>query len=63
MVAEKGQGSGAGSQGGCGCGAGGRGPKGTCVCAACGHQIPHKPGVPCRQEKCPQCGGTMNRRD
>jgi hypothetical protein len=41
----------------------GRGPKGTCACSACGHQVPHQPGVPCREVKCPQCGGAMIRKD
>jgi hypothetical protein len=49
----------------CGCGSGsgaaGKGPLGTCVCLACGHQVNHEPGVPCREVKCPQCRGTMTR--
>ena len=34
---------------------------GNCLCPACGHSEPHQPGVPCMQQKCSQCGATMNR--
>lgn len=40
----------------------GLGPKGECVCRQCGFTMPHKPGVPCNQMRCPQCGGRMRRR-
>jgi electron transport complex protein RnfB len=65
MVQERGQGPGVEQKCGCGGGRvrGGRGPQGTCVCATCGHQVPHAPGVPCREVKCPQCNGAMTRRD
>ena len=37
------------------------GSGGWCVCVACGHRQPHRPGVPCREEKCPSCGRVMLR--
>ncbi|OQX54640.1 MAG: hypothetical protein B5M54_04900 [Candidatus Aminicenantes bacterium 4484_214] len=40
---------------------GGAGPGGNCVCPACGHKIPHRPGIPCNQISCPQCGAPMIR--
>lgn len=40
-------------------GAGGSGF--NCVCNKCGTKVPHTPGVPCRQEKCPKCGSPMVR--
>ncbi|WP_448589191.1 DUF5320 domain-containing protein [Thermodesulfobium sp.] len=39
----------------------GFGPGGECVCPNCGTRIPHKPGVPCVQEKCPKCRTMMIR--
>jgi len=49
----------------CGCGRGSgaanKGPLGTCVGSACGHQVNHEQGVPCQAVKCPQCGRTMTR--
>jgi predicted DNA-binding protein (UPF0251 family) len=38
------------------------GPGGTCVCSKCGHEAPHQVGVPCTQQKCPQCGSPMVRK-
>ncbi|MEJ2672865.1 MAG: hypothetical protein P8168_11845 [Deltaproteobacteria bacterium] len=65
MAAGQDQGTGSGQKYGCGGGRarGGRGPQGTCICSACGHQVPHQAGVPCREVKCPQCGGAMIRND
>jgi transposase len=37
------------------------GPQGNCVCPKCGTKAPHKPGVPCMQVKCPNCGSQMVR--
>ncbi|MFO7638112.1 MAG: hypothetical protein R6X14_02235 [bacterium] len=44
-------------------GGGGRGAPKNCVCPACGASVPHQPGVPCRELKCPKCGATMVRGD
>ena len=38
------------------------GPGGGCVCPGCGKTTPHRPGVPCNQSKCPDCGTTMTRK-
>jgi uncharacterized protein len=61
------QGKGQGAGQGCGCGGGasatGKGPKGNCVCSRCGHIMRHAPGAPCRETRCPQCGGAMTRKD
>jgi predicted Fe-Mo cluster-binding NifX family protein len=37
------------------------GPGGNCVCPGCGHEEPHKAGVPCQQKQCPKCGAAMVR--
>lgn len=39
----------------------GIGPVGSCICPKCGYKNLHKPGIPCREEKCPQCGTRMIR--
>ena len=62
MVQKRGQGTGSGQGCGCGPGSAGKGAQGTCACSVCGHEVPHQPGVPCRDRKCPQCGGVMIRR-
>ena len=56
-------GRGAGSGGGRGRQPGGfgLGPEGECWCPRCNKKIPHKRGVPCYEEKCPECGGPMTR--
>ncbi|MCD6331624.1 MAG: hypothetical protein J7L80_05430 [Thermoplasmata archaeon] len=42
-------------------GRGGAGPPKECVCLNCGYRMPHQPGIPCRQMKCPRCGAPMVR--
>ena len=37
------------------------GAVGFCVCMPCGTRIPHRAGVPCRDEHCPGCGAAMLR--
>jgi hypothetical protein len=39
----------------------GRGPGGFCVCPKCGMKTQHRAGIPCRDEKCPNCGVKMVR--
>jgi len=39
----------------------GLGPSGECVCPSCGKRIPHRRGVPCYSETCPECGQKMTR--
>lgn len=34
----------------------------VCVCPSCGHQIAHRPGVPCQKEECPHCHHPMARK-
>jgi predicted Fe-Mo cluster-binding NifX family protein len=34
---------------------------GNCLCPSCGYREPHKRGVPCIQNKCPECGAVMSR--
>jgi len=31
----------------------------VCTCPKCGHEEPHKRGVPCTQAKCPKCQTSM----
>ena len=69
---EKGQESTVGG-GGFGRGRGGRGrgshaghggflgAGGTCICPKCGQRVPHSAGVPCLNERCPNCGVAMVR--
>jgi predicted Fe-Mo cluster-binding NifX family protein len=40
----------------------GLGPGGFCQCPACGMQLPHEPGIPCVQVRCPRCHQMMERR-
>jgi len=42
---------------------GGFGRGGYCICAACGHKLPHEQGVKCTGIKCPNCGKTMVRQE
>ncbi len=39
----------------------GLGPTGYCICPKCGTRIPHRSGIPCKQERCPNCGTVMLR--
>jgi NAD-dependent SIR2 family protein deacetylase len=39
----------------------GLGPAGTCVCLKCGARLPHRRGVRCEEERCPQCSARMLR--
>jgi hypothetical protein len=52
----QGRGQGQGRQGGFAAGPGGR-----CVCPRCGKTLPHRPGTPCYQAVCPDCGIPMIR--
>lgn len=40
----------------------GQEPPGKCVCPSCGKEIPHRTGVPCSSENCPECGQRMVRK-
>jgi predicted Fe-Mo cluster-binding NifX family protein len=35
---------------------------GFCVCGKCGHQEPHQQGMPCIEQRCPNCGEAMIRK-
>lgn len=37
------------------------GAGGACICPKCGEKIPHSRGVPCQEERCPECGAKMLR--
>ena len=37
------------------------GPPANCICPKCGTVMPHRPGLPCFQTKCPRCGLPMTR--
>ncbi|MDD1764005.1 MAG: hypothetical protein LUQ70_04760 [Methanobacteriaceae archaeon] len=37
----------------------GAGPPRVCKCNQCGYESPKTPGVPCRNDKCPECGGAL----
>lgn len=43
-------------------GAGFAGPGGSCICPNCDYTVPHRPGTPCFQQKCPKCGTSMVRK-
>ncbi len=58
----RGAGMGRGMSGGAGRGGGmGMGAGGYCVCVKCGYRDPKKQGVPCREERCPECGAVLLR--
>ena len=59
-----GSGKGLGKGGGQGRNKGGAfGPGGFCICAKCGHKIPHQQGTKCTEIKCAKCGTTMIREE
>ena len=37
------------------------GPAGECICPKCRVRIAHRRGVPCQEERCPDCGTKMLR--
>lgn len=37
------------------------GPAGMCICPKCGEKHRHRRGVPCQEERCPNCGAKMLR--
>jgi hypothetical protein len=39
----------------------GIGSFGVCVCPKCGRSQTHTPGVPCLEERCPECGCALVR--
>ena len=39
----------------------GMGAAGFCVCPKCKEKVPHRPGMPCKEERCPKCGTRMMR--
>jgi len=52
---------GGGGRGMGGSGGRGMGSSGFCICSKCGHKVSHGPGTPCRELRCPKCGGVMLR--
>lgn len=34
---------------------------GFCICLRCNTKIPHQPGIPCKESRCPDCGKKMVR--
>ncbi len=58
---QAGRGSSRDGGGGCGGGGGGLGAGGFCICPKCAQRVPHQPGTPCLQERCPTCGVAMVR--
>ncbi|MDX1812780.1 MAG: ferredoxin [Gammaproteobacteria bacterium] len=34
---------------------------GFCICPKCDTRIEHRDGIPCQDERCPQCGSKMLR--
>jgi Zn finger protein HypA/HybF involved in hydrogenase expression len=37
------------------------GSGGECVCPKCGTRTAHQSGVPCQEQRCPECGAKMLR--
>lgn len=36
---------------------------GVCMCPECDNEIPHSQGTPCPEERCPDCGAPMIRKN
>jgi hypothetical protein len=36
-------------------------PPTNCICPKCGLIMPHQPGIPCFQTRCPRCSSPMVR--
>lgn len=41
--------------------ASGKGPDGSCICPKCDYKTLHEKGHPCSDQKCPECGSTLER--
>jgi hypothetical protein len=39
----------------------GMGAAGACICPSCGRRQAHQPGLPCIDERCPNCGTALVR--
>ena len=39
----------------------GLGPSGECICPKCGTKTSHQRGIPCYEQKCPNCSSSMTR--
>jgi hypothetical protein len=39
----------------------GLGPEGQCICPKCGRRSRHEPGLPCQEDRCPECGTRLLR--
>ncbi|OQY29870.1 MAG: ferredoxin [Candidatus Cloacimonetes bacterium 4572_55] len=37
------------------------GPLGNCICPKCDYKKAHEEGIPCQNERCPNCGKKMVR--
>ena len=37
------------------------GVEGDCICPKCGTKTSHRQGVPCQEERCPECGAKLLR--
>jgi hypothetical protein len=37
------------------------GPEGECICPRCEARIEHQRGIPCQDERCPECSTKMLR--
>ncbi len=40
---------------------GAMGAGGFCICPKCNEKVPHKAGMPCKEERCRKCGSRMMR--